>query len=139
MDANNRINKLHEPPSDLHMMIMKPHSRTYSHHTNIQTLLLEMYKIKHNLSESCLKDLLSTVNGNYYLPSQFDIGVPVANSIRYFGSVIWNSLPNNLKNICDFDLFKTAIQRWKPVTVLIGCVKSLLVFFICFVKIKFHL
>ena len=25
------------------------------HHTNIQTLLLEMYKIKHNLLESCVR------------------------------------------------------------------------------------
>ena len=29
-----------------------------------------MYKIKHNLSESCLKDLCSAVNSNYNLPSQ---------------------------------------------------------------------
>ena len=37
------------------------------HHTNIQTLLLEMHKIKHNLSESCAKVLFSAVNGNYNL------------------------------------------------------------------------
>ena len=33
------------------------------HNTNIQTFLLEMYKIKHNFFESCLKDLCSAVNG----------------------------------------------------------------------------
>ena len=92
------------------------------HHTNIQTLLLKTYKIKHNLSESCLKDLLSPANGNYNLRSQSDFGVPGintvfhgVNSIKYFGSVIWNSLPNELRNICDFDLFKTTIDRWEPV------------------------
>ena len=82
-----------------------------------------MYKIKDNLSKSCLTDLFSVVNGNYYnLRSQSDFWVPGiktvfygANSIRYFGSVIWNSLPNDLTNICDFDLFKTTIRRWKPV------------------------
>ena len=81
-----------------------------------------MYNIKHNLSERFLKDLLGVVIGNYNLRSQSDIGVPGintifcgANSIRYFGSVIWNSLPNDLKKICDFDLFKTTIRRWKPV------------------------
>ena len=58
-------------------------------------LLLEMYKIKHNSSESCLKDLFNVVNGNYNLRSQSDFGIPAintalygANSIRYFGSVI---------------------------------------------------
>ena len=81
-----------------------------------------MYKIKHNLSESCLKDLFSVVNGNYDLLSQSDFGFPGintvfygANSIRYFGSVLWNRLPNDLRNIFDFDLFKTTIRRWKPI------------------------
>ena len=77
-----------------------------------------MYKIKHSLSESCLKYLFSVVNGNYNLRSQSDFGVPGintvfygVNSIRHFGSVIWNSLSNDLRNICDFDLFKTTISR----------------------------
>ena len=81
-----------------------------------------MYKIKHNLSESCLKDLFSAVNDNYNLRSQSDItfsGINTvlygANSIRYFGSVICNSLPNDLGNIWDFHLFKATIRRWKPV------------------------
>ena len=76
-----------------------------------------MYKTKYNLSGSCLKDLFSVVNGNYNLHSQSDFGVPGintvfygANSIRYFGLVISNGLPDHLRNICDFDLFKTTIQ-----------------------------
>ena len=81
-----------------------------------------MYKIKHHLSEGSLKDLFSLVNSKYNICSQSNFGVPAvntvfysANSIRYFGSVIWNSLQNDLRNICDFDLFKTRIWRWKPV------------------------
>ena len=81
-----------------------------------------MYKIKHSLSEGCLKDLFIAVYGNYNLRSQSDFRVSGintdfygANSIRYFGIVIWNSLPNDLRNICDFDLFKTTIRRQKPV------------------------
>ena len=81
-----------------------------------------MYKIKDYLSESFLKDLFGVVNGNYNLRYQSDIGVPGintifcdANSSKYSGSVILNSLQNDLRNICDFDLFKTTIQRWKPV------------------------
>ena len=79
---------------------------------------MEMYKTKHGFSESCLKDLSSVVNGNYNLSSPSDFRVPgintvfyVASSIRYFGSVIWNSLSNDLRNIWDFDLFKTTIWR----------------------------
>ena len=40
------------------------------HETNIRTLSLEIYKVKHNLSEICLKDLFSAVNGNYNIRSQ---------------------------------------------------------------------
>ena len=39
-------------------------------------LLLEMYEIKHNLSECYLNDLFNVVNNNYDLGSQSDIGVP---------------------------------------------------------------
>ena len=56
------------------------------HHTNIQMLLLEMYKMKHNLSESCLKDLFSTVNGNCNFCSQSDFGVPGVNTVFYGAS-----------------------------------------------------
>ena len=55
-----------------------------------------------NLSENCLKDLFSVVNDNYNLRSSSDFGVPGinivfygGNSSKYFGSVIWNSLPND--------------------------------------------
>ena len=44
-------------------------------------LLLEMYKIKRNLSESCLNDLFSAVNDNYNLSSQSDFGVPGINTV----------------------------------------------------------
>ena len=42
----------------------------YIHQTNIQTLSLEMYKVKHNVYENCLKNLFSAVNSHYNLPSQ---------------------------------------------------------------------
>ena len=68
-----------------------------------------MYKTKHNLSKSCLKDIFSAANGNYNLHCQCDYGVPGINTvfysvnlIRYFESVMWNSLSNDLGNICDF-------------------------------------
>ena len=81
--ATNRINKLHERALKL---INDYYETSFSnllaidgsftvHRTNIQTLLPEVYKIKHNLSESCLKDLFSVVNGNYNLCSQSDFGV----------------------------------------------------------------
>ena len=102
------------------------------YHTSIQTLLLEMYKIKPCLSESYLKDIFSAVKGNYNLCFQSDFVVPGinsvfygANSVRYFGSVIWNSLPNDLRSIHDFHFFKTTIQKPVPCPFkLLSCVKT---------------
>ena len=51
------------------------------HDANIQTLLREMYKIKHNLPESCVKHLFSAVNNNYNLHSQSDFIVPGINTV----------------------------------------------------------
>ena len=78
-------------------------------------------------------DLFSAANGNYNLRSESYFGVPGidtvfygANSIRYFGPVIWNSLPNNLRNICGFDLiyFKRQYGDGNQLTVLVGCLET---------------
>ena len=137
--ANKRIDKLHERALKL---VYDDYETSFSnlfaidgsfivHQTNIETLLLEIYKIKHNLSESCLKDLFSVVNGNYNLRSQSNFGVPDiktvfydANSIRYFGSVIWNSLPNDLTNIVILIYLKQQYGDGNQLTVLVNCVKS---------------
>ena len=87
--ANKRINKLHKGTLRL---VYDDHETSFSdllakdgsfpaQHTSIQTLLFDMDKIKHNLSESCLKDLFSAVYGNYNRRSQSDIGVPSKNEV----------------------------------------------------------
>ena len=101
--VNNRINKLYERALRLvygdyatsFSVLLAQYGSFTVHHTNIQTLLLEMYKIKQNLSESCLNVLFSAVNDNHNLRSQSHLRVPhistvfySANSIEYFESVI---------------------------------------------------
>ena len=128
--ANVRINKLYEQAlrlvyddykTSLSDFFAKYHLFKV-HHTNIQTFLLQLYKIKHNLSECSVKDLFSTVIDNHDLRPRSDFGVPdistlfySSNSIRYLGSVIWIGFSNSLRKICDFDSFKMTIQRWNPV------------------------
>ena len=67
------------------------------------------------------------------LRSQSDFGVPGvntvffgANSIRYFGSVIWNSLPNDLKTFVILIYLKRQYGDGNQLTVLVGCVKTTL-------------
>ena len=90
-----------------------------------------MYKIKHNLSESSLKDLFSVVNGNYILRSQSDFGVPVINTVfrvsirlgilnQWYGIVlqmIWETF-------VIFIYLKQQYRDGNQLTVPEGCVKT---------------
>ena len=101
------------------------------HHTNIQTVSLEMYKIKHNLYDSCLNDLFSAANSKYNLRSPSDLQVLGINtvfygpsSIRYFGSVIWKTLPQELRTLVSLLYSKQQYGDGNHLTVLVGCVKT---------------
>ena len=101
-------------------MIKMPCSLAYSlemvHLLPIQQIFKRFYLNwnvwkKHNLSENCLNYLFSAANGNYELCSQPHFRVSstntifsyAANSIRYFESVVRNSL---VKTIIKLNLFK---------------------------------
>ena len=73
------------------MKITNPRSRTYLrpkdgsftvHHTILKHLYLKCITLyKHKLSQKCLKDLFSAVNGNYNLRSLSDFRVPGINRV----------------------------------------------------------
>ena len=70
------------------------------HHQNIQRLLTEIYKALHDNSGKSLKELFVKRESTISLQSKPELVIPSVNfflkgknSLRYFGSVIWNSLP----------------------------------------------
>ena len=128
--ANNKINKLHERAIRI---IYDDYENTFEdllaqdgsftvHHMNIQTLILEIYKVKNNIStNNSMKDLLCVREDRYNFRSKSDFLVPSVNSvfngensIRYFGPKIWNLVPNELRNVSNFGTFKAEIRKWKP-------------------------
>ena len=57
----------------------------------------------------------------YNLRSQFDFTVPKVktvykgfNSLRYFGPIIWNLVPTEIKYCDSLENFTTKIRQWKP-------------------------
>ena len=142
--TNNRIDKLHEQglrlvyddyETSFPDLLAKDGSFTV-HHIDIYSLF-QCIK-KYNLSESCLKDLFSAMNDNLRSQTYFKIsGINTvfydASSIRYFGSVIWNSLPNDYRNICEFDLFNDMHrEKLRPTQFCTRmAARLLLTFFIC--------
>ena len=74
------------------------------HHQNIQRLLTEIYKALHDISGNSLKELFVKRESTISLRSMPEIVIPSVNSLlkgknslRYFGSVIWNSFPTEIR------------------------------------------
>ena len=80
-----------------------------------------MYKVVNNLQGRNLSEFFVRNNHNYNLRSRSELTVPSINtvfkgqnSISYFGSVIWNSIPAELRQINSFQVFISEIKAWRP-------------------------
>ena len=128
---NEKINRLHERSLRI---VYNDYTATFEellakdgsfsiHHQNIQTLLVEIYKSLNDIPGAIFKHLFSKTQHDYSLRTQQDFTIPRINtvlkgqnSLRYFGAVIWNSLPVKYKNIESLSEFKSQIKKWKPKT-----------------------
>ena len=80
-----------------------------------------MPKAVNNLQGGNLSEFFVRNNHNYNLCSKSELTVPSINtafkgqdSISYFGSVIWNSIPAELREINSFQVFKSEIKALRP-------------------------
>ena len=121
--TNNKINRLHERAlrivydddvSTFDQLLAMDKSFCI-HHQNIQRLLIEIYKALHDISGNSLKELLVKRESNISLRPKPEAILIVKNSIRYFGSVIWNSFPIEIREDHSILLFVTKIKQWKPI------------------------
>ena len=125
--VNDKINKLHESAlrivyNDTSFEELLVKDKTFTiHHQNIQSLAIEMYKAVNNLPGGNLSEFFVRNNHNYNLRSRSELTVPSINtvfkgqnSISYFESVIWNSIPAELRRINSFQVFKSEIKAWRP-------------------------
>ena len=72
----------------------------------------EIYKVANDLSVGDFKNLFE---------DQYTLYIPLVNTelkgknlIRYFGVVIWNGVPVNIKTATSLNGFKNMINSWKP-------------------------
>ena len=115
---NDKISKLHERAlkivyndtiTSFEELLIKDKTFTI-HHQNTN-----------NLPGGNLSEFYVRSNHNYSLYSTSELTVPNINtvfkgqnSISYFGSVIWSSIPTELKGINSFQVFKPEIKAWRP-------------------------
>ena len=81
-----------------------------------------MYKVKNNLGPSILENIFKlNTHSRPGLRTNSDFLRPRVNtvhfgkdSLQYFGSVIWNIVPQDIKNSVSLNSFKKSIRNWLP-------------------------
>ena len=127
--TNNKVNRLHERAlrivyndyeSSFEQLLIKDKSLCI-HYQNIHRLMIEIYKIFNEEGVNVFSELFIKSNHNINLRSGQDLIVPSVqsvlkgkNSLRYFGSVLWNSLPIDIRISETISVFKSKIKKWKP-------------------------
>ena len=102
--------------------LLKKDNSVSIHHRNIQSLAVELYKIRNNLSIDIIDDIFTDKEYTGHNVRKYtDFSIPAVNSVyngecslRYLGPMIWNILPTNLKQISTLHEFKEKIKSWKP-------------------------
>ena len=89
------------------------------HHRNIRLLSIELYKVKHNLSNQVMSELFNLRNINDDFRSQTDFELrPIyttaygLRSLKYFASKIWNIVPIAIRNSDNLSEFTIKIKSW---------------------------
>ena len=91
------------------------------HHRNLQKLVIEMYKVKHNLSPPFMKCIFPTsniINNDIRTRSDFKLDnirtvYYGSETISFRGPKTWEILPNDFKNTASLQEFKKKIRHWK--------------------------
>ena len=91
------------------------------HQRNIQTLAIELFNVKRNLSNVIVCNILKTRTLTYNLGSQTDFVRDCVNARRhglnspsYFERKVWNMIALEKKIINSLQKFKTEIRKWAP-------------------------
>ena len=128
--TNNKIKKLHERAlrfayddnvSTFDQLLAMDKSFCIQHQI-IQRLLIEIYKALHDISGKSLKELFVKGESTISLCSKHELVISLVNSVlkgknslRYFGSVIWNSQPTEIREDPSILSSVTKIKQWKPI------------------------
>ena len=81
-----------------------------------------MYKAKSQVGPSLLQNIFkdscyncpSLRNGKYLKKPNIKTQMYEEKSLEYFGTLMWNLLPTEIKECNNIDKFKSLIKYWKP-------------------------
>ena len=89
------------------------------HTKNLQLLMLEVYKSRNKLNPELMWDLFRVKESPYSLRAGEVLIIPPIQSTKYSinslifrGSILWNNVPNNIKQSKSISCFKKNIKSW---------------------------
>ena len=101
--------------------LCKKDNWVYILYRNIQSFAIELYKVKHTISNSLILDIFPLRLVNYYLRTQNDFIKPSTNFTRYglkslngFALKVWDMIPDEIKSSSTVEIFKNKIRKWWP-------------------------
>ena len=128
--VNSKINRLHERAlrllynDDISTFdeLLKSAGSFTIHQRNIQSLVIEMFKVKNSTGPLLLNEIFieRVYNGPALRNVSHFITPPInsvhfgEDSLKYFGSKVWNLIPCNIKKVENVNIFKTLIRNWAP-------------------------
>ena len=88
--------------------------------SRLRSVVIEVYKCLYKLNPYFLNELFHVKKSSYNLRDTCILQVPQfkkvtygKHTIQYYGSHLWNCLPNDFKQCIDFNDFKKMIMNWK--------------------------
>ena len=93
------------------------------HVRNLQVLMIEIYKTINNLNPAFMNNIFEVKNVFYQFRNSNLLKIPKPSSIKFGyksisfrGAILWNNLPENIKNAENLNTFKKLIQQWDAKT-----------------------
>ena len=117
----NKVNKIHERAlrivyKDSHAdyeALLTLDNAVSIHQRNLQYLMIEIYKTKHNLNPSFMSEIFETRNVHYDLRTKNNLCIPKARTtsygietVRYLGQKLWQTLPHRMRESQSLATFK---------------------------------
>ena len=89
---------------------------------NIQSLAIEMFRVRRNTSTPIMNDIFKHKgNSQYNLRQSSGFTRPLVKSVYHgsesaslLGPKLWDILPNNYNDIDNLNTFKNKFKKWKP-------------------------
>ena len=127
---NRKMNRLHErclriiydDKQSSFIKLLENGNSVFIHQRNLQILAIEMFKVSNGLSPVLMNDIFQqrseqTYNlrklSQFYRPKVNSI-YNGTESVSFLGPIIWDLVPNELKDIGNIAAFKKAIKTWSP-------------------------